>query len=111
MFLRSRWRYGLSVGAVRLTLGGAAPVGGGQRGRPARKTQGVTVTKPGKNEPTAEDDAAAGQAARSLDDDAVAGERYGVAQARALLRSFREDTGRDAQTIGELAEWVSRRNR
>lgn len=68
------------------------------------------MMKPGKDEPTAEDDTA-GQTAESSDDDPVAAEQYGVAKARALLRMFREDTGRDAETVTELADWVSRRNR
>jgi hypothetical protein len=77
--------------------------------------QGVIVTEPGEAEPreaesTAEDHAAAGHAAGSSSDDDVAGERYGVAQARALLRRFREDTGRDPETASELAELMIRRN-
>ena len=69
--------------------------------------QGVIVTEPGEAEPTAEDDAA-GHAAGSSDDDA--GGRYGGALARDLLRTFREDTGRDAETVDELADWMMRRN-
>jgi hypothetical protein len=69
--------------------------------------QGVIVTEPGEAEPTAEDDAA-GHAAGSSDDDA--GGRYGGALARDLLRAFREDTGRDPETVDELADWMMRRN-
>jgi len=65
------------------------------------------VTEPGEAEPTAEDHAA-GHAAGSSDDDA--GGRYGGALARDLLRTFREDTGRDAETVDELADWMMRRN-
>jgi hypothetical protein len=70
------------------------------------------VANPGPDEgkPTAEDRAAA-EAAVAAADDAVATERYGVGKARALLRMFREDTGRDAETARELAEWIIRRNR
>jgi hypothetical protein len=68
------------------------------------------VTEPGEDEPTAEERAAAESAAES-DDDAAAAEGYGVAKARALLRTFREDTGRDAATARELSEWIIRRNR
>ena len=57
-----------------------------------------------------EERASAQQVARSYDRTAAA-ERYGVAQARALLRMFREDTGRDAKTADELAEWIVRRLR
>ena len=64
------------------------------------------MTEPGEAEPPAEDHAA-GHVAEPADD---AGVGYGVAQARALLRAFREDTGRDAETVGELAEWMIRRN-
>jgi hypothetical protein len=69
--------------------------------------QGVIVTEPGEAEPTAEDHAA-GHAAGSSDDDA--GGRYGGALARDLLRTFREDTGRDPETVDELADWMMRRN-
>ena len=65
------------------------------------------MTEPGEAEPTAEDDAA-GHAAGSSDDDA--GGRYGGALARDLLRAFREDTGRDPETVDELADWMMRRN-
>jgi hypothetical protein len=64
---------------------------------------------PGEGKPTAAAPAAAEAAAGAAD--AVAAERYGVGKARALLRMFREDTGRDAQTAGELAEWIIRRYR
>jgi hypothetical protein len=64
----------------------------------------------GDDEQTAEDPAA-GQAAAGADDDAAPAEEYGVDKARALLRMFREDTGRDAETAHELAEWIIRRNR
>ena len=67
------------------------------------------MTEPGEAEPTAEDHAAAGQAARSSEGD-DAGERYGGALARDLLRTFREDTGRDPETVDELAEWMIQRN-
>jgi hypothetical protein len=69
--------------------------------------QGVIVTEPGEAEPTAEDHAA-GHAAGSSDDHA--GGRYGGALARDLLRTFREDTGRDPETVDELADWMMRRN-
>ena len=65
------------------------------------------MTEPGEAEPTAEDDAA-GLAAGSSDDDA--GRRYGGALARDLLCTFREDTGRDPETVDELADWIMRRN-
>ena len=67
----------------------------------------MIVTEPGEAEPTAED-GAAGHAAGSSDDDA--GGRYGGALARDLLRAFREDTGRDPETVDELADWMMRRN-
>jgi hypothetical protein len=69
----------------------------------------VIVTEPGEAEPTAEDQAAAGHVAESSEGD-DAGQRYGGALARDLLRTFREDTGRDPETIDELAEWMMRRN-
>lgn len=65
------------------------------------------MTEPGGAKPTAEDQAAAGHAASSDDD---AGGRYGGALARDLLRTFREETGRDPETIDELADWMTRRN-
>jgi hypothetical protein len=49
------------------------------------------------------------EAAAGTDDDAATAGAFGVAKARALLRRFREDTGRDAATPDELAEWVLRR--
>jgi hypothetical protein len=67
------------------------------------------VTEPGEAEPTTEDHAAAGHAAGWSDSD-DAGERYGGALARDLLRTFREDTGRDPETVDELADWMMRRN-
>ena len=67
------------------------------------------MTEPGEAEPTAEVHAAAGHAAGSSEGDDT-GERYGGALARDLLRKFREDTGRDPETIDELADWMMRRN-
>jgi hypothetical protein len=67
------------------------------------------VTEPGEVEPAAEDHAAAGGAAGSSGG-RDAGERYGAALARDLLRTFREDTGRDPETMDELANWLIRRN-
>ena len=67
------------------------------------------MTEPGEAEPTAEVHAAAGHAAGSSEGD-DAGERYGGALARDLLRTFREDTGRNPETVDELAEWMMRRN-
>ena len=67
------------------------------------------MTEPGEAEPTAEDHAAAVHAAGSSEGD-DAGERYGGALARDLLRTFREDTGRNPETVDELAEWMMRRN-
>ena len=67
------------------------------------------MTEPGEAEPTEEDHATAGRAAGSPDSD-DAGERYGGALARDLLRTFRGDTGRDPETVAELAEWMMRRN-
>ncbi|HEY6747170.1 MAG TPA: hypothetical protein VI357_15810 [Mycobacteriales bacterium] len=64
------------------------------------------MTEPGEAAPTAEDHAA-GHVAGSSDD---AGGRYGGALARDLLRTFREDTGRDPETVNELADWMMRRN-
>ena len=68
----------------------------------------MIVTEPGEDKPTAQDHAAAGLAAGSTEDDA--GGRYGGALARDLLRRFREDTGRDPETVDELADWMTRRN-
>ena len=68
------------------------------------------MADPGEDKPTAEDPAAA-QAAAGAADGTAAAEGYGVAKARALLRMFREDTGRNAETARELAEWIIRRNR
>jgi len=68
------------------------------------------VADPSEDKQTAEDPAA-GQAAAGADDDAGAAEEYGAGKARALLRMFREDTGRDAENANELAEWMIRRNR
>ena len=33
---------------------------------------------------------------------------YAKRQARDLLRNYREATGRDAETVSELADWISR---
>jgi hypothetical protein len=33
---------------------------------------------------------------------------YARRQARNLLRNFREATGRDVETVSELADWISR---
>jgi hypothetical protein len=59
-------------------------------------------------EPTPEDFAAVREGG-SLDDDAVAGERYRLAQAHAMLRIFREGHGRDAETAEELGAWLEQR--
>ena len=67
------------------------------------------MTEPGEVEPMAEDHPAAGHAAGSSGGE-DAGERYGGALARDLLRTFRDDTGRDPETVDELAEWMMRRN-
>jgi hypothetical protein len=67
------------------------------------------VTEPGEAEPTPADHVAAGHAAGQSDGD-EAGERYGGALARDLLRTFREDTGRNPETVDELAEWMMQRN-
>ena len=63
----------------------------------------------GEQEPRAEKPAT--EAAAGADEDAATAAAYGEAKARALLRQFREDTGRDAETPGELAEWIVRRIR
>ena len=93
---------------------GGAPARGGswaavERTRGVVQGSDVANRGPGEGKLTAEDRAAA-EAAAGAADDAVAGEGYGVAKARALLRMFREDTGRDAETARELAEWIIRRN-
>ena len=67
------------------------------------------MTEPEEAEPTAEDPVAAAHAAESCAGH-DAGERYGGTLARDLLRTFREDTGRDPETVDELAEWMMRRN-
>jgi hypothetical protein len=67
------------------------------------------VTEP-DGDAAVEEGASAQQVTRSYDRTAAA-ERYGVAQARALLHMFREETGRDAKTADELAEWIIRRIR
>lgn len=71
---------------------------------------GGDVAGPGEDEPAAPDPAAE-QAAAGAGDDAAPAEGYGVPKARALLRMFRADTGRDAATAHELAEWIIRRLR
>ena len=68
------------------------------------------MTEPGEDEPTTEQPEPAREDAESADD-AATGEGYGVAKARALLRMFREDTGRNAESARELTEWMIRRNR
>jgi hypothetical protein len=60
----------------------------------------VIVTELREARPTAEDQAAAGHAAGSSERD-DAGERYRGALALDLLRTFREDTGRNPETVDE----------
>jgi len=65
------------------------------------------MAEPGETRPTAEQPAAA-EAPAEPD---KAADTYGAEKARTLLRRFREDTGREARTAGELSEWIVRRNR
>jgi len=67
------------------------------------------MAEPGETRPTAEEPATAEAAAEP--DGADAADTYGAEKARTLLRMFREDTGRDARTAGELSEWIVQRNR
>ena len=68
------------------------------------------MTEPSQ-EGTAAEEPAGEQGVSGSDHGGAAAEGYGVAEARALLRRFREDTGRDATSAEELAEWIIRRIR
>jgi len=77
----------------------------------ARPGEDQPAAAPGADRPSAEEPAAAPGKDQPAASGAATPETYGADKARSLLRMFREDTGRDAESARELSEWMIRRNR